>query len=262
MARNGAPMGTRGAERPARRLEGRARQAVRHFVRILARSGYSPQAIESEVVSACRGAPKVRLSSIESRRMVEILHVISMWFSEPQYLDARGHPRPLPARGSPLSMESLLHRVNPKLDFHQAMRSFEQARVLKRIGARFVPRSQIFITPAPEYTSSVLWGLFGHLKTIEHNWGKRGTRARLEQFAWNPRFPVSGAAAFERRIRNIANRLLVRTDADMHRRELARRPGERTVQMGVGFYQFEGGPIPREYRVQRSGKSNTRRRPK
>jgi len=188
------------------------------------------------------------------------LHVISIWFSEPQYLDARGHPRPLPARGSPLSIESLLRRVNPKLDFRQVIRSFEQTGVLKRIGARFVPRSQIFISPAPEYSRSALWGLFGHLKTIEHNWGKRGTPARLELYACNPHFPVSGAAAFQKRIRDLANRLVVRADADMHRRELARRPGERTVQMGVGIYQFDGGPVPREYRVQRSGKSNTRRR--
>jgi hypothetical protein len=50
------------------------------------------------------------------------------------------------------------------------------------------------------------------------------------------------------------NRFLVQIDADMHRREGARKQGERTVRMGVGVYQYEDVPPP----VRRSGRGGGR----
>jgi hypothetical protein len=231
-------------------LEPAARQAVRRFVRILARSGCAPEAIESEVVNACRQVPRSWWVSADRRSMDDMAHVITLWFSEPEYLDAHGHPRPLAARGSSLSIEGLAHRVNRQLDIRQVLRFLERGRVLKRIGTRFVPRERVVILRAPEYMTTTLGGLFGLLKTIEHNrWGDRKRPGRLQLFCFNPRFPLSAAAAFEKRLRDLANRLLVRADADMHRRELARRPGERTVRMGVGIYQFDEEARPRNHRL-------------
>jgi hypothetical protein len=255
------------SQRPVR-LAPDIRQAVRRFVRILARSGCAPKAIESEVVDACQQVPRSWLASADRRSTDEMLHpimlhVITLWFSEPEYLDARGHPRPLAARGSSLSIESLVRRVNRRLDVGEVLRFLESCRALKRTGSRFVPRERVIILRAPGYMRSTLGGLFGLLKTIEHNrWGSRRRPARLQLFSFNARFPVSAAAAFEKRLRNFANRLLLRADADMHRCELARRPGERTVRMGVGVYQFEGGSAPRQLRVRaRRGRARARRGP-
>jgi hypothetical protein len=39
-----------------------------------------------------------------------------------------------------------------------------------------------------------------------------------------------------------ADKLLYQLDADMHRREQARKSGERTMRIGVGVYRFEEGP--------------------
>jgi hypothetical protein len=53
---------------------------------------------------------------------------------------------------------------------------------------------------------------------------------------------VSGRAAFDKRLRVWADKLLYQLDADMHRREQARKSGERTIRIGVGVYRFEEGP--------------------
>ena len=102
--------------------------------------------------------------------------------------------------------------------------------------------------------TTFLRGLFGLLKTLEHN-SRQGLRASgwLELFARNPRFPVSATEAFETSFRRLANRLMVRIDADMHRLECAARPGERTIRMGVGVYRFEEDPVPRGRPALRSG---------
>jgi hypothetical protein len=89
------------------------------------------------------------------------------------------------------------------------------------------------------------------LRTLEHN-GLPKSRASgwFEAFAENPRFPVSRLPAFEKRLRRFGNRTLLQLDAEMHRRETARKPNERTIRLGVGMYQFEYESDPFEERPQ------------
>ena len=46
-------------------------------------------------------------------------------------------------------------------------------------------------------------------------------------------------AAFDTRLDDLGMKFLHAIDTDMHRREMERAPGERTVRMGVGVYRFE-----------------------
>jgi hypothetical protein len=46
-------------------------------------------------------------------------------------------------------------------------------------------------------------------------------------------------------------RLPKRTSTDMHRRERARQPDDRTVRMGVGVYRFEDEGRPPKHVVRR-----------
>src|SRR5205814_2672272 len=101
--------------------------------------------------------------------------------------------------------------------------------------ARYMPKGRIVIYRGRESETSLLRGLFGLLRTLEHNTQRVGLAPGwLELSTRNPLFPVSAAEGFERRLRQRVNRLLVQIDADMHRSECARRKGERTVRMGAG----------------------------
>jgi Family of unknown function (DUF6502) len=246
------------------RLEPSARDAVQRFVRVLARSGCEPQAIKAEVLKTCREIPKSWSNAADRRRADDAAHVMTLWFSDPAFVDARGVPRSLPVRGANLSIESLVRHVDPRLDVRQVLRFLQSGGALKRVGARYVPRKRVLILPGADYMTLILGGLFGLLRTLEHNrWGDRKTERRLQVYSFNPRVPVSAVAGFEKRLRPLAERLLVQADADMHLREVDRKKGERTVRMGVGVYQFlEGPPVAgsprRSFRSE--GKSGSRSR--
>jgi hypothetical protein len=146
----------------------------------------------------------------------------------------------------------LAHRVNPSLDVRVVLHFLEKGGALKRAGTRYVLRDRVVIYRARQGTTPFLRGLFGLLKTLEHNSQCEGaTPGWLELFSRNPRFPASAAEAFEKRLRSLVNRLLIQVDADMHRRERSARKGERTVRMGVGVYRFEEDP-PARRRKRRS----------
>jgi hypothetical protein len=227
-------------------LEPPVREAVQRFVRVLAGCGCSPQAIRKEVLDACQRIPRSWSNPANLREAGDPGHVMTLWFSDPAYLDMRGNPRSLPLRGTPLSIETLAHRIDPKLDVRHVVHYLERGGALKRTGRRYLPRDRVLIFRGREYITPALRGLFGLLGTLEHNqWCDSGTARRMQLFSHNPRFPVSAAGAFEKGLRHLVNDLLIQADADMHRRERARRKGERTVRMGVGVYQFQEEPPPR-----------------
>lgn len=241
------------------RLEPETRQAVWRFVRILGRIGCAPRAIEAEVARACDQIPTAWSEVREPQDTEDPGHVLTLWFSDPTYLDKHGSPRPLPLTGPAPSLASLAHRVDPGLDVHAVVRYLTRGGGLKRLGKRYVPRDRILIFKQAEHRMPVLGGLFGLLRTLEVNQsgGRAGTR-RLQLFAFNPRLPASAVPGFERRLRRLASRLVIKTDADMHRQERARRRGERTVRIGVGVYQYVEDRPRRSRTRLRSRKRNPR----
>lgn len=250
---------TKGARPEASPLDTPASRAVQGFVRLLAGAGYSTQAIQDEVVAACRRLPPSVTDSIERRHRGDVGHVMTLWFSDPTFLDARGYPRPLPLRGSRISIEALAHRIDPELDAARVRRYLEEGGVVKRVGQRYVPRNRAVIFRDRGHLRVQIRGLFGLIRTLEHNeWCDRRTPRRVQLWCHNPSFPVSAAAPFEKGLRQLVNRLAVRVDADMHRRELARKAGERTVTMGLGVYQFEEDPVAETARVRRRRRKGRR----
>ena len=228
-------------------LDARALEAVGRFVRVLARCGCTPADIAHEVVRACGQIPKswAPRAMAALREMDDASHVLTLWFSDPAYLDRRGAPLPLPIRGAGGSIEALAFRVDPKLDVREVLRYLSQRGALRRAGARYVPKDRVLSlrgAGGPDHFRK-LRGLLGMLRTLEHNGQpKRRVPGWYEAFAENPRFPVSGRAAFDKRLRVWADKLLYQLDADMHRREQGRKGGERTMRIGVGVYRFEEGP--------------------
>jgi hypothetical protein len=227
-------------------LDARAREAMRCFVRVLARCGCAPRIIEYEIGKACREIPKSWWRKADVHDRGAPAHVMTLWFSDPEYLDARGNPKPLPLRGR-LSIEALARHVDLTLDARDAVRYLLRGGGLRRIGRRYVPRDRVLIFRGPEGLNHFerLRGLCGLLSTMDYN--SQPIRERVGRFdvlSWNPRFPVAARSGFDKRLRHRANRFLVQMDADLHRQERARKKGERTLPFGVGVYRFEEAPLP------------------
>lgn len=248
------------ARRRASTLDARAVEAVARFVRVLARCGCTPQDIGTEVLKACRAVPKswVKNASAAVREMDKAAHMLTFWFSDPAYLDASGHPRPLALRGASASLEALAQRVDRHLEVTQLVPYLVRRGVLRRVRSRYVPRDRILSvrgTGGPHHTQS-LRGLLAMLRTVEHNHEPgHSTPGWFEVLCVNPRFPGSAVAAFDKRFRRRAEGFVFQVDADMHRRERARKKGERTVALGVGVYRFEEDPIEPRPRQPRRPKS-------
>lgn len=234
------------ASAASRALEPHVKLAVQRFVKILSRCGCAPRAVEREVSRTCRMVPASPRHQADLRDSPDLGHVLTLWFSDPDCLDKRGSPRALPLRGAGLSIEALARQVDPELDVKEFLRFLIRGGAVKRVGRLYVPRDRVTIHRGRESMTPFLRGLFGLLKTLEYNSRRgRSARGRLELYARNPRFPASAIEAFDKRVRHLADPLLVRIDGDMHWRERTRRKGERTVRMGVGIYRFEEDSPPR-----------------
>ena len=109
-----APRAGRGRKSRPSPLSGTSRDAVSRFVRILARCGAAPQDIVREVRTACRGIPKAWATQDpqSTREIGDAAHVLTIWFTELDYLDPFGKPRPLPLEGTRESVTSLVRSVD------------------------------------------------------------------------------------------------------------------------------------------------------
>ncbi len=244
-------------------LDARAVEAIGRFVRVLARCGCAPEDIALEVERQTRlipagWAPKARAAL---REMDDASHVLTLWFSDPAYLDRRGKPVALPLRGAGGSLETLAARVDPRGDARELLRYLVRRQALKRVGNRYLPKHRILSLRGAGGPDNFrhLRGLLGMLRTQEHNGQpRRKVEGWYEVFAENPSFPISARSAFDKSMRQWGNRVLYRADAEMHRYERGRKRGERTVRMGVGIYRFEEGTEP--VTVRRPRKKRTRSR--
>lgn len=225
-------------------LDGTALEAVDRFARILARCGCSASDILEAFRDACERLPKRNPATPRKaqRELSNASHILTVWFSDALYLDRVGKPIWLPVRGAAPSLEALVKRVDPTLDVEDLVRYLRRTKALKRDGTRYAPRKRILSlrgAQGPEVFRN-LRSLVGLLRTLEHNMQpKRATRSWFEYWAENPAFPSRARAAFDTRLDDLGMKFLHAIDTDMHRRELKRAPGERTVRMGVGVYRFE-----------------------
>ena len=238
-------------------LDARAQEAVARFVRVLARCGCTPQHIAQEVLKACRRVPRswAQTPKAAVSEMDAAAHVLTLWFQDPTYLDSKGNPQPLRLRGGERSLEALARQVDPKLDVDKILAHLLRRAVLRRSGARYLPRDRVLMfrgsgrpIPCPKPT--------GAGRDVEHVGTQQPARdaqrlAGIEGFAVNARVPVSAISAFDRWLRRHGNRLLEQADGKLHGYEQKRRKGERTVHIGAGLYRIGEEPLPSKRRARR-----------
>ena len=230
-------------------LDAHTKEAIARFVRVLAACGCSPEEIGREVVAACQKAPKswAKIALLAVPDIEAAAHVLTLWFSEPEFVDPSGNPRPLPLKGAGVSLERLIKRVAPNVQPEAVLGHLLQQNILRRVRNGYLPRERFVCFEGSEaaYKFRSLRVLLSMLRTVEYNSSpERSGRGWFEVSALNPRFPVREREAFDQRLRRAAMRLLVQLDADMHRRERARGPGEPTLPLGVGIYRWEEEPSP------------------
>lgn len=224
-------------------LEPTAGEALSGVVRLLVGCGFTPKDVEKEAVKVCRAVPKSWVQQPKSTvpEVERAAHTLTLWFSEPEYLDSSGNPRPLPVRGTGPSLESLSRRVDPGLDVQEVLHHLQRGSVLRRVKTGYVPRDRVLLFRGlgTLYHSRSLRTLLAILSTLDHNAQPRGLSAWFERFAVNPRIPVSQVPGFDQRLRRRGKAFIVETDADLLACERARTPNEPTVCVGVGAYRFE-----------------------
>jgi len=226
-----------------------SREVLERVAHILVRTGHSPEALEREFHEVCArfNEPSRRWNPKELDYFADIPHVIAHWHADPEYLDSRGAPRPLPLRGRRPSLYALIRRVLPAEQPASVAESLARVKALRRRGGLYVPRARHFTYPDNIARIHGLTALLGMLRTVEHNVADRRKLAPiLERAAVNPTFPASALPAFHRRLRALASEFLWTIDRDMRRQEVAKMGGAR-VRLGVGVFAFDNksaGRVP------------------
>lgn len=217
-----------------------SREFLERLVRILVHSGHSPKQLTREFRDICGGLkePARRWDPTRLAYVADLTHVIAHWYADPQYLDSRGAPLPLPLRGRGPSLCALIERVLPEENAAAVVQSLCRVQGVRRRAGRYVPSGRCIVFPQASGRFHGLAALLGMLRTVEHNVAGVKTSAILERTAINPSFPVSALPAFHRRLKALATDFLWSVDGDMRRRENGAARGA-TTRLGVGVFAFE-----------------------
>jgi hypothetical protein len=222
-------------------------EAIRLFAAILARCGASPTAMARAFQTACSDIPEsfATAAGRSTRELENASHLLTVWFSDPMYLDSDGKPLPLPVRGARLSLEALTKRVDSALDVAEVVRYLRRNRALRKFGKRYAPLGPVLMlrgARGPDHFRHRR-ALLGILRTFDHNTRpRRRVPPWYERFAECPAFPVRAIPAFDDAMARRATAFLMNEDRELHRHELKRKPREPVARVGIGVYRFEDLP--------------------
>jgi hypothetical protein len=237
------------AEPQAEETHAAALAAIARFARVLALTGISREKMATAFREACAGLPEslFRSGRTLNHELLESGHVLSVWLSDPNYLDQQGQPLSIPLRGASPSLEALIGRVSSKLQIDQVVKYLVRTGSITKLGRRYrVRRTSVSVSRDPELAyAHGLQTVLALLHTIENNAPPIQDRHRCFEFtAGNRRFPTRLRGEFDTRLRRLGMDFLRRLDADMRRAEDSRRPGEPTLRMTVGLFQSEQNNRP------------------
>jgi hypothetical protein len=220
-------------------------EILTRLVRILLMSGESKEALTREFAEICRRATLPKARPLESTSLeLDHAHVISHWFSQPEYLDANGVPRALPLTGRRASVTALVNRALPGANPALVLEALQKLDAVREDAGTYRPTS--YYVPFEEgHEAAMRWVLTvlrGVLQAMEHNAFARPEDRLPGRAAINPSFPVRALASFHDRLRDRVSVFLQNTDTDMHRKE-ARAGDEPTTRLGVAVLAFEDPPV-------------------
>jgi hypothetical protein len=230
-----------GALRPSGMGIGYSREFLEHLAHILADAGHSPRKLAREFREICNALPEParKWNPAELNYIADIARVNSCWHCDPQFLDARGHPIPLPLRSRGPCLESLVARALPREEPGAVIESLIRERGIRRRGGLYLPTDRQLLYRPQSGRIHGLVSLLGMLRTLEHNVSVTAASARIvERTAVSAQFPVRALPMFHRWLKRWASKVLWEADGNMRRRAWTSLPGP-TIRLGVSLFAFE-----------------------
>ena len=221
------------------------REMLTSLAQILATAGERPEAMSQEFSRICRGLEPPEGTNGNSRASrLNDAHVISHWYSDPQYLDGSGMPRALAFAGPTPSLNGLIAQVLPEANPEAILASLKDLGAVREERGLYRPTAR-YVSFAEQREDTIFWlltALRGVLHAIEYNAAADPVDRILARAAINPRFPVRALPVFHAGLRNHAGEFLKHVDADMQLREV---PGsdEGTTELGVVVLAFENPQV-------------------
>jgi Family of unknown function (DUF6502) len=174
--------------------------------------------------------------------------VLSAWHQDPDFLDSRGKPLPLPLEGEGVSFAALLRRcgagdVRPSTLLKELVNA--QAVRETRDGGRLEPLKRSYVPQSMDEKLITMWGkrVTDVAKTYVHNLTRPAKGpARFERAAVNDHINASALPDFQRFLEQEGEAFLERVDAWLTAHEA--RAGtsddpDAAVRLGAGLYHIQ-----------------------
>jgi hypothetical protein len=228
-----------------RPLDSAAHTAIAGFADLLDRCGYRREDVANALNTAAHSVPTATLSAPASSRTLtdDAAHIITLWHMISGYVDGTGEPIPLPAGGPAPSIEALLHLSDRDLTLDSAMDYLRRTKAVRKMGAKFVPRSRYVRHPTGTRTQAEhhLRVVTGLMQTATHN-SSAPPRQRWVQAAADGVISHTRRRAFQQEIHAIGMEMLKSADALMIRSQNSKRESAANTPMTIGVYVSEGPP--------------------
>ncbi len=173
--------------------------------------------------------------------------VLSAWHQDPDFLDARGRPTPLPLEGEGMSFAALLRRcgagdVRPSTLLKELLSA--QA-VRETADGRLEPLKRSYIPQPMDERLITMWGkrVTDVAKTYVHNLMRPAeTPARFERAAVNDRISASALPEFQKFLEQEGEAFLERVDTWLTEHEARADASDNpdgVVRLGAGLYHIQ-----------------------
>ena len=231
-------------------LEAAAAEILAPIVRSFLRAGLTPEALQAlfertvgDWREQCAPSPNG-----EQRRqdLDDLPHVLSIWHTDPRFVDRNGHPRKLRQAGRAPSFEALARIAIPSVPAQEALKRLLIAGVVEvdASGRVRALRRELVTRQWDEYG---LWywrqTARRHLETLEFNFTVPG-EGRFERTARSERLPVQLLPVFNRWVREHSANFVQMADDWLTRHEGSPPDDENrdAITAGVGVYLFVDEP--------------------
>jgi hypothetical protein len=227
-----------------------SREFLDALVPLMVSAGHSPKRLLAEFKSICdrMKEPAHEWDPADFAYVADLPHVLSHWYTDPEYTDSQGTPRPLRLRGPGPSLTTLVKRVYPGANPAPVVAALLRSRAVREQDRLFEPlsRHMLFLEHAHARQSALL-SVFELLRTVTRNCARRRRGPPLlHQTAINPWFPERYLPELHERLKRYAAELLWELDRFMRRRETTRARSEPVRRVGVGIFAIEdraGPPV-------------------
>ena len=221
---------------------GDSREFLGLMAHILVHVGHSPGKLEKEFHEICASLPEPSgdRNPAHLNFLTGLPELLARWHGDAQFLDALGHPVPLPLRSSSASFSSLVEEVFPGKDPNAVVEALIQLRGIRRRGDCYLPTDRQLRFTGENAWAHTLRALLGMLRTVKYNVTCATEHSTIyERTASYPRFPVRALPIFHEWFKPYAKEFLWSVYRQMCRHAEAFIGSGPTTCLGVGLFGFE-----------------------